>query len=91
MPLFGADGAGFGAVHELGERFHEVPGPFAVRKVAHAFEDLEPAARDRFVRRVRLGDRDDAVVVAPHDQRRKRRRQIQAIAGADTLPRHIDD
>ena len=64
---------------------------FAVREVSGACEDLEPASRDGRMGRATLLDRDDAVVVAPDDQRRNFGREVEPVGRAHALAGDIDD
>ena len=64
---------------------------FAVREVSGAFEDLEPASRDRLVGRTALLDGDDSVFVAPDDQRRDFGREVEPVGRAHALAGDIDD
>ena len=82
---------GRGRLHEVDQCPGKRVGLFAMREVTGTFEDFESAPRNGGVRRVRLLHRDDPVVVAPHDQRRYRRREVQLVGCAHTLARLVDD
>ena len=62
-----------------------------VREVPGAREDLEPAARHRLVGTVGVRHGDDAVAVAPDDQRRHGLGQVAAVEQGHDLAPPVDD
>src|SRR5688572_25322114 len=62
-----------------------------MREVARPFKDLEPAARDRLVRRVAVRDGDERILVAPDDKGRNLGGEIQAVGRARALAADVDD
>ena len=60
-------------------------------KMPRLFEDLQPAVGHGLVRPVGMGDRDDPIVGAPHQQTRDLIHQVEAVSGADALTATIDD
>src|SRR5947208_16773210 len=62
-----------------------------MREVARAGEELEPARGDRRVRGVRVRDRDDSVLLAPHDHRRHLGGEVETVGGAHALAARVDD
>jgi hypothetical protein len=75
---------------EVVDQVNHFAGPFNVREVADAFEDLKPASWPRFVHGVAMLDRDDPVLVAPDHHGGQFARHVQPIQGADRLPSVVD-
>src|SRR5215213_7069785 len=62
-----------------------------VREVPGVREQLEPAARHRGVRTVRMVDRDDRIALAPDQQRRQARGEVEPVVPVDALAAGVDD
>ena len=60
-------------------------------KVARPFEDLQPAVWHGLMRLAGVGDRNDPIVSAPHQQTRDLIHQAEAVSRADALPATIND
>ena len=66
-------------------------GRLGVGEVADARQQHEAAARDGVVGDVGVGDGDDAVVLAPHDQRRPGGGEVEAVERRHRLATGVDD
>src|SRR6187551_3137837 len=62
-----------------------------MRKVGGAWQRLEAAAWNRFVRFAAVPHRDRAVALSPDDQSRHVAEQVETIAGADMLAVDVDN
>ena len=56
-----------------------------MRQVADAFEDLEAAAGNRFVRTLTVVEGDDRIARAPDDQDGHALGEVEPVAGVDEL------
>ena len=83
-------GGRLGGVDEVVEQRHEAVRVVVVGEVAGAGEDLEAAAGHGGVGHLGVADRDDAVVVAPDDQRRHGLGQVAAVEHGDDLAPPVD-
>ena len=70
---------------------HEAAGVGGVREVPGAAKSAELAARDGLVCGVGMVDGDDAVIGAPHDERRRAGEQVESVVGVDALAAVVDD
>ena len=77
-------------VAELGEELGEAVGVVVVGHVPGALEADELAAGHRLVGGVAVADRDDRVVLAPHDQRRQQGGEAEPVLRADALAAGLD-
>ena len=91
LPVVVREARRLGRLAEVGEHGGEVVGLALLGHVARVLEDLEAAAGHRLVGGLAVGDGDDRVALAPHDQRRQQRGERQPVVGADALAARLDD